>query len=236
MIADFLDRPGQGVHEAFQQWRREHPGCFFLSFKAKSRANLHVDGGCHHPGDAHWPFVEGGGSLTAKRKVCALEVDELGRWAAQHKVEWRWCAHCESKSPATIPAPESKARAPASVRSPPEAPLGAVGTTMRVFEGMMREVTTMAASRNRELRNVALAASRGVCEACRTDFSLLLGGLGVRALQVHHRSQLALLNEPALNGLEDLAVVCANCHSMIHADPAKAMPVAQLRELLSGAR
>ncbi len=61
----------------------------------------------------------------------------------------------------------------------------------------------------------------------------MLDGLGQRVLQVHHKHQLALLDEPKVNGIDDLAVVCANCHQLIHADMARAMPVEELRKRLN---
>ena len=99
-----------------------------------------------------------------------------------------------------------------------------------VLEGTAREATVMARSRNRKLRDLALKRSNGICEACDTDFSVLLGGEGVHVLQVHHRRQLARQEIPRPTSPDDLAVVCANCHAIIHADPLNAVPVEFLRD------
>ena len=99
-----------------------------------------------------------------------------------------------------------------------------------ILEGIAREVTVIARSRSRKLRNMALKRSKGVCEACKTDFSALFGGKGLRVLQVHHRRQLALQDAPNLVSPDDLAVVCANCHAIIHADPLEAISVEDLRD------
>jgi hypothetical protein len=99
-----------------------------------------------------------------------------------------------------------------------------------ILEGIAREVTVMARSRSRKLRNLALKRSRGICEACGTDYSALFGGKGLHALQVHHRRQLALQDAPKLTSPDDLAVVCANCHAIIHADCLSAMSVETLRD------
>lgn len=99
-----------------------------------------------------------------------------------------------------------------------------------IIEGIAREVTVIARSRSRRLRDLALKRSRGVCEACGTDFSTLLGGKGLHALQVHHRLQLALQESPKLTSPDDLAVICANCHAIIHADRLSAMRVEALRD------
>lgn len=100
------------------------------------------------------------------------------------------------------------------------------------LEGLRTETVTYSRGRSRMLRDLAVSRSRGVCEACRVDFSKLLNGKGVRALQAHHRRQLAISDRPRLTKLHEIAVVCATCHALIHAHPNKAMPVARLRLLL----
>jgi hypothetical protein len=103
-------------------------------------------------------------------------------------------------------------------------------------EGLLRETLSYRRSRSRRLRDAALGRSDGTCEACRTRFSGLLDGLGVRVLQVHHRKQMALTDRPKVNRVSDLAVLCANCHSLVHANPRSAMPVETLRRRLSNGR
>lgn len=104
-------------------------------------------------------------------------------------------------------------------------------TTQAILEGIAREITVVAKSRSRTLRAAALQRANGICEACGTNFSSLLGGRGVRALQVHHKRQLALQDEPTVTNVDELAVVCANCHCVIHSDPQHALPVEVLRDL-----
>lgn len=56
------------------------------------------------------------------------------------------------------------------------------------------------------------------CEVpgCGFDFEAIYGELGARYAQVHHLAQLAATDRPRANRLKDLAIVCANCHAMIH--------------------
>lgn len=96
MVDEFLDRPGQIVHDQFQSWRRQNPSGFFLSFKNRSNALLHVNGGCHHPGNADWTFTGTGRSLTKHRKVCSTHEAELTEWARKSGTKWTWCAHCKT--------------------------------------------------------------------------------------------------------------------------------------------
>jgi hypothetical protein len=98
-----------------------------------------------------------------------------------------------------------------------------------VVEGIAREARVLRRSRNRALRQEALRQAAGVCAACGVKYSKLLGGRGECVLQVHHRRQLALRRTPRKTTIGDLAVLCANCHSIIHADPETAIPVEQLQ-------
>lgn len=99
-----------------------------------------------------------------------------------------------------------------------------------IVEGIARESVVLSRSRSSALRREALRISGGVCACCGVDFSQLLNGRGLRALQVHHTKQLALRETPEATSLNDLAVVCANCHAIIHTDPKVAMKVEELRE------
>jgi predicted HNH restriction endonuclease len=51
-------------------------------------------------------------------------------------------------------------------------------------------------------------------------------------LVVHHKQQLKDTDQPRETKLSDLAVVCANCHMMIHADPDQALSILQLQRRL----
>ena len=97
-----------------------------------------------------------------------------------------------------------------------------------IIEGITRESVVLSRSRSSILRREAVRLSEGICACCGVDFSLLLNGRGLRALQVHHTKQLALRDSPEATSLEDLAVVCANCHAIIHTDPKAALSVEAL--------
>lgn len=78
--------------------------------------------------------------------------------------------------------------------------------------------------RERDLREAKLDETLRVtgalrCEVigCGFDFEQTYGELGRRFANVHHLEPLAE-HGSRVNRLEDLAVVCANCHAMIHRD------------------
>jgi predicted HNH restriction endonuclease len=100
------------------------------------------------------------------------------------------------------------------------------------IEGIKKETVTYSRGRNRKLRNIALNQSSGVCCVCDTNYKKVLGGKGVRVLQVHHRQQLAAADTPVITRLSDLAVVCANCHMLIHLNPKQAISIEALRGML----
>jgi 5-methylcytosine-specific restriction protein A len=54
------------------------------------------------------------------------------------------------------------------------------------------------------------------CEACGFDFAVTYGQLGIGFAECHHRLPLALLGSRTGTRLGDLAILCANCHRMIH--------------------
>ncbi|MGQ0511545.1 MAG: HNH endonuclease [Betaproteobacteria bacterium] len=110
--------------------------------------------------------------------------------------------------------------------------LYATARQIQAVENTLTEERTYVRSRDRGLRQRAIVDAEGICEACDFSFGSFLDGLGQRALQVHHRRQLSATDRPRITGLRDLAVVCANCHAMIHADPKRAMPVRTLRAKL----
>ena len=77
----------------------------------------------------------------------------------------------------------------------------------------------------RRERNVKLVAAkkaavlaqgrRLICEACRFSFEDVYGSLGKDYCEVHHRQQLSLA-KAGVRELSDLAILCSNCHRMIH--------------------
>ena len=68
-----------------------------------------------------------------------------------------------------------------------------------------------------------------VCEVCTFDFAKFYGTRGKGFIECHHIVPLHDLRAGRTTRLEDLALVCANCHRMIHAS----RPVATLAKLQS---
>ncbi|MGG5143871.1 MULTISPECIES: HNH endonuclease [Alcaligenes] len=64
--------------------------------------------------------------------------------------------------------------------------------------------------------NVLRATGRLACEACSFDFAVTYGEVGNDFCEVHHTKPLGSRNGSETTSLQDLAVLCSNCHSIIH--------------------
>lgn len=84
-----------------------------------------------------------------------------------------------------------------------------------VVEG--RRYLRVCRRRSKALRDAALEEQQGKCEACglqpRADF----GPDGDRAIDVHHKVPLSISGE-VNSSLEDVYVVCASCHRLLHTE------------------
>jgi len=54
------------------------------------------------------------------------------------------------------------------------------------------------------------------CEVCGFDFQVAYGELGEGFIECHHTLPLSELKPGQKTRLKDLALVCANCHRMLH--------------------
>lgn len=88
----------------------------------------------------------------------------------------------------------------------------------------------------RRVKAARLASTgRLECEACSFDFTKDFGELGEGFIEAHHRVPVHKLDGTKKTKAEDLALVCSNCHRMLHrSDPQ--LTVEELRTLLSTRR
>jgi predicted HNH restriction endonuclease len=91
------------------------------------------------------------------------------------------------------------------------------------LEGEERKLFRLHRSRDAQLREAKLRevlekTGRLRCEVpgCGFEFEHQYGDLGHGFAEVHHLVPLRQLRRPRKNRLADVAVVCSNCHSMIH--------------------
>ena len=91
--------------------------------------------------------------------------------------------------------------------------------------------------RNRDLvrrkrEAVLRATGRLACEACGFDFNDQYGEHGRGFIEVHHLLPLYTLVPSTRTRMQDLSVLCANCHRMVHAK-AKWLTLSELKEVLA---
>ncbi|CAA2141961.1 hypothetical protein [Hyphomicrobium sp. ghe19] len=67
------------------------------------------------------------------------------------------------------------------------------------------------------------------CEVCEVDFGNIYGSYSDAVIEVHHRLPLATLPTIRRTKMSDLAIVCANCHRVIHSK-APWLKIEELRE------
>jgi 5-methylcytosine-specific restriction endonuclease McrA len=121
--------------------------------------------------------------------------------------------------------------AQASVQVPSELPAVNVHT-LTVREGRLQLVEHFRRERNREIikakkQQVLHMTGRLTCEVCSFDFERIYGRLGRGFCEVHHKIPLAEVDIEVTTALEDLAILCANCHRMVH----RTNPFKSLEEL-----
>ncbi len=89
--------------------------------------------------------------------------------------------------------------------------------TVTADEGRRRLVLHLQRERNRTLvQNKKKLAASLDCEICGFSFVRAYGSAAGGYCEVHHLVPLAEVEEITRTRLEDLAIVCANCHRVIH--------------------
>lgn len=72
------------------------------------------------------------------------------------------------------------------------------------------------------------------CDVCAFDFYNVYGEHGKGFIEAHHLNPVSKLNESAMTRVEDFALVCSNCHKMLHRGEHLISPV-ELQELIKSA-
>jgi hypothetical protein len=100
----------------------------------------------------------------------------------------------------------------------------------RYREGVSQQLLIEMKGRNSKLRADAVREYGAGCQVCGFDFGRFYGGLGSGFVEVHHKRPLSTARNERLTKLNDVAVVCANCHRMLHRLRGKFLDVDALRK------
>ena len=87
--------------------------------------------------------------------------------------------------------------------------------------------------RNPRLRTAAISHHGTKCMVCGFDFGEVYGEHGAGYIEVHHLRPVSnLKKETRINPKADMAVVCSNCHRMLHREKGKVLSPEDLRAFI----
>jgi len=86
----------------------------------------------------------------------------------------------------------------------------------RIIERLHRAKERSARAARVKKQQVLAKTGALKCEACTFDFQKFYGDYGVGFAECHHIRHLQELRRKSTIKLEDLSIVCANCHRMLH--------------------
>lgn len=92
-----------------------------------------------------------------------------------------------------------------------------------------RERNTKLVKRKKE--SVLKKTGTLLCEVCEFNFEDFYGKLGQGYAECHHLIPLSELNETRKTKLSDIAIVCSNCHRMLHR-PKKMLTILELKRII----
>jgi len=96
----------------------------------------------------------------------------------------------------------------------------------RLHRQLERDTTLAAKAKQKRLAETECLS----CDVCNFDFEREYGELGAGYIEAHHTVPVSELTGGTKTQLSDLALVCSNCHRMLHRGP-KLLPVEELRAL-----
>lgn len=119
---------------------------------------------------------------------------------------------------------------------PPHLPLDDYPDESGFPEGRKRKALHFGHERNQTVIKLAkqyasLRDETLPCEVCTFSFIDKYGEHGDRFIEAHHKKPVASLKPGQRTKVEDIALVCANCHRMLH-NGDKTLSVAELKKLL----
>ena len=106
-----------------------------------------------------------------------------------------------------------------------------------VREGRRELVYTTRYERSPILRKRAIQIHGTTCMACEFNFRDFYGERGKDYIEVHHLIPLSTLDDEfEINPVTDMAVVCSNCHRMIHRERNNILSIDALKQIISHSR
>jgi predicted HNH restriction endonuclease len=105
--------------------------------------------------------------------------------------------------------------------------------TKEFFEGKKVQGFTTRYERNLKLRSKAIWFHGFKCMVCGFNFEQKYGERGSKFIEVHHLKPVSSLEEVTnVDPKTEMAVVCSNCHSMIHRKKNMILSLEELRKII----
>ncbi|NVN92477.1 MAG: HNH endonuclease [Desulfuromonadales bacterium] len=98
------------------------------------------------------------------------------------------------------------------------------------FEGQQRERYSSYYERDPRLRAKAITLHGTTCVACGFDFEKKYGEYGKDYIEVHHIKPVSELGgNTRINPQTDMAVLCSNCHRIVHRKRERVLSIDELK-------
>lgn len=101
------------------------------------------------------------------------------------------------------------------------------------FEGEKKKRLSNFYERNPKLRIAAIKTHGFECAVCGFNFRKIYGKHGDGYIEVHHLKPVSTLEvSTSICPVNDMAVVCSNCHRMLHRNKGKVLSIEELQALI----
>jgi 5-methylcytosine-specific restriction protein A len=98
-------------------------------------------------------------------------------------------------------------------------------------EGQRSLVEALISARNPQLVAAAKAHYGFDCQVCGFNFGKYYGKIGEDFIEAHHKVALASKKGRRLSSVDDINVLCANCHRMVHKETPP-IPIERLKQMI----
>jgi HNH endonuclease len=181
----------------------------------------------------------------------AAFIDKDGYIIFETKQDYESCKHLDLQQDVNVPSKKGIKVIPGYVRfvdahnvaNSPVYPIPSPNSDNKVAdsetqfdEGGTREIAMEIQRRNPQLKRTAIRQYGTKCQVCQFDFGVAYGPLGEGFIELHHLKPLSISHGDVITTLSDVALVCSNCHRMLHRSGARPISVDELRQIIKKLR
>ena len=166
-------------------------------------------------GAAHALYIHDGHWYHQLRRFPGALFDRNGYILVPTKEDYLACTHLSIGKQISV-APPGISAIPGYVRVTEAAAPDVDVHAATGMEGQRKLILHLTRERDRALVKLKKAAGSRSCEACGFSFRRTYGRMAASYCEVHHLVPLSDLSETTEMHLDDLAILCANCHRVVH--------------------